>query len=297
MDIRKLRHVSVLAETLHFGQAAERVHLTQSALSRSVLALEDEIGLRLFDRDRSGVRLTAAGRQLVEQMRPLLRSAGHLVQHMALLREGAAGALAIGAGPFPAATLVPEALLVLQASHPGLHVTLRVDHSESLAQQLAREEIEMFVADVRRATPLPDGVRVQPLCVHHGGLFCRAGHPLARRRALAPADLAGQRIAAVQLPPPLAKALRKLAGGAAPPGVTCDNVYLLKELARRSDVLLACTREALHAELARREFVELRWPALPPVAVTLGIATLEGRTRSPAAALFIETLLASAQRP
>ncbi len=300
MDLRKLEHAALLAETLNFARAAERAHLTQSALSRSIQALEHALGLRLFDRQHGGlggVTPTAAGRQLLERARPLLRAADDLDRDMALLRGAALGELPIGAGPFPAATLLPAALAGLGQSHPALRVSLQIDHTAALCELLAADRIELFVADSRDAEKRDDLV-VRRLATQQGGMFCRAAHPLARRRKLVVAELAGQRFASVHLPAAVRDNLLRMMrpAGEASWALTCDNVYLLKDLGRRSDVLLLCTEESLADELASGEFVKLPVIDLRPMPVAVSLFTRAGRTLSPAAALLAARLADEAKR-
>jgi DNA-binding transcriptional LysR family regulator len=292
MDIRKLRHVALLSETLHFVRAAERAHLTQSALSRSIQALESSLGLRLFDRQHGtgGVTVTAAGRQLLERAKPLLRAANDLDRDMGLLRDASLGELTIGAGPFPAVTLLPAALAGLQETHPALRVSLQIDHTQALSALLLADRIELFVADTR-ALP-KEGLVVQTLPTQQGNLFCRAAHPLARKRHVTKADIAHQRFASVHLPDAANEFLRRMTGlsGDMPSALICDNVYLLKDFASRSDVVLVSTEEALAKELTSGEFVHLRLEGLRPLRVNVGIVTRKGRTPSPAATLLIARL-------
>ncbi|HWO59558.1 MAG TPA: LysR family transcriptional regulator, partial [Umezawaea sp.] len=75
LDLRKLRYFLAVAEGLHFGRAAEELHIAQPALSRQIRALEHDLDAQLFTRDRHGVELTEAGRQLLADTGPLLASA------------------------------------------------------------------------------------------------------------------------------------------------------------------------------------------------------------------------------
>lgn len=291
MDLRKLQHAVLLAQTCHFARAAELAHITQSALSRSIHALEEELGMRLFERGKAGVSLTAAGRTLIQRAQPLLGSARDLTHDMGLFQRAELGSLSVGVGPFPAATLVPPALAALQTSHPGLSLRVEINHAAALVTLLEQELIELFVADTR-AEALPPGLAVEHVSVLQGGLFCRHSHPLAQRRELEFADFATQRLASVQLPSLVQDGLlRRLRGSRDSAfAVVCDNVYLLKEVARHSDVVLVCTREALATELASGEFVALEPQRWQPFQVSVGAVTLKGRSRSPAAELFIATL-------
>src|SRR5437764_3333892 len=75
LDLRKLRYFVAVADTLHFGRAAEQLHIAQPVLSRQIRALEQDLGAALFTRDSHGVVLTDAGKQLLADAAPLLASA------------------------------------------------------------------------------------------------------------------------------------------------------------------------------------------------------------------------------
>ena len=107
MDIKRLKHLVALAEERNFGRAAERVHLSQPAFSRSVQNAEAELGLQLFDRGSLEVSCTSAGSFVIERARKLLFDSRCLERDVSLYRERLIGDLAFGVGPFPAATLVP----------------------------------------------------------------------------------------------------------------------------------------------------------------------------------------------
>ncbi|MBS0317142.1 MAG: LysR family transcriptional regulator, partial [Proteobacteria bacterium] len=110
MDLKRLAHVVALADEGHFGRAAERVHLSQPAFSRSIQAIESDLGLRLFDRGTDGAKPTPAGGFLIERARRLLFDARCLQRDAALYRDSRLGDTAFGAGAFPAAALMPLVL-------------------------------------------------------------------------------------------------------------------------------------------------------------------------------------------
>lgn len=106
-DLRQFRHFVALAEHGHYARAAEAVNLSQPALSRSIQALEGQLGCTLVERGSRGVALTAHGRLVLEHARRLL--AGHRALHNAVsqLANLDSGELRLGGGPFPAARLLP----------------------------------------------------------------------------------------------------------------------------------------------------------------------------------------------
>src|SRR5574337_443604 len=96
IDLKRLAHVVALADEGHFGRAAERVHLSQPAFSRSIQAIESDLGLRLFDRGTDGAKPTPAGGFLIERARRLLFDARCLQRDAALYRDSKLGDTAFG---------------------------------------------------------------------------------------------------------------------------------------------------------------------------------------------------------
>ncbi|MDI7065621.1 LysR family transcriptional regulator, partial [Klebsiella pneumoniae] len=108
VNSRRLGHLIALAEEGSFARAAERVHLSQPALSRSIQALEEEVGMKLFDRAARGVAMTAAGRLLVERARRVLFETRCLFRDVELLKAHELGEVRIGLGPYAAVVLLPD---------------------------------------------------------------------------------------------------------------------------------------------------------------------------------------------
>ena len=149
MDLKHLTHLVALADERHFARAAERVHLSQPAFSRSIQALERALGQRLFDRDAGELRPTPAGVFLIERARRLLFDARCLQRDAELYAQSNFGDAALGAGPFPAATLMPRVLPELRRRYPNLRLRVEVGNWAQLLEQLRAERIEFFVADTR----------------------------------------------------------------------------------------------------------------------------------------------------
>ncbi len=289
MDLRQLKHLITLADTGRFVVAAEQVHLSQAAFSRSIQALEARIGLRLFDRGPKGAQLTAAGRVVAERARQLLFEQRCFDRDLDLLRSGALGELSFGVGPVPAATIVPPLLVALQRRQPDVMTRVRSGHGESLLALLHIEQIDFFIADPRMLSVDPR-LQTRFLGAIHGGLYCRSGHVLAGRRELALPDLLEHGIATVSASPTLREMLRQGFGlaptQALPIRLECDDFATLARLAHDSDALVLLPHAVALAATGLRR---LQLAGKPPgLSIQLHAIWLRGRSLSPAASLALE---------
>ena len=128
MDIKRLKHLVALADERNFGRAAERVHLSQPAFSRSVQSAEAELGLQLFDRGSLEVSCTSAGSFVIERARKLLFDSRCLERDVSMYRERLMGDIAFGVGPFPAATLLPALMVELRTRFAGINSRVEVNN-------------------------------------------------------------------------------------------------------------------------------------------------------------------------
>lgn len=187
VDLRKLRYFVAVAEELHFGRAAARLHIAQPVLSRQIRALEGELRAGLFVRDKRSTELTAAGRQLLEDARPLLASADALRRRVA---TAARGTSAFTVAFMPGIT-VTGAVRELSARHPGLTVELLRttwdDQTEVLHDGRADVGVVRLPVDRR-------GLSVRPLFREPRVAVLPAGHRLAGKESLRVGDLADEHL-------------------------------------------------------------------------------------------------------
>lgn len=290
MNQRQLQHLIALAEEGRFARAAERVHLSHAAFSRSIQALERQLGMRLFDRDPKGSRPTAAGEAVLLRARQLM-FANHCFQRdLALLRDGELGELDFGAGPIPAATLVPPLLAGLRDAAPGAVVRMRSGNMASLLDLLHAEAIDFFLAEPR-LMQADERLQTRPLGRIDGGLYCRSGHALARKAAVSGEVIAQYGIGMVSATPAIrAYVANSLGLGPAEPlpvVLECDDLHTLLGLARDTDLLVLLPHQlALSAGRSLR-CVSVKGTAAPLFADIHAI-WLRGRSLSPLAARAIE---------
>ncbi|MBC3841317.1 LysR family transcriptional regulator [Streptacidiphilus sp. 4-A2] len=187
VDLRKLRYFVAVAEESHFGRAAERLHITQPVLSRQIRALEQELDARLFDRGRQSTELTGAGRQLLEDARPLLAAARALGRRV---RQAAHGTATFTVGFMPGIT-VTGAVRDFTARHPELDV--RVLRTSWDTQVQAVHEGLLDVSFVRLPVDRR-GLTLRPVFCEPRVAVLPAHHRLAGRQSIVVAELATERL-------------------------------------------------------------------------------------------------------
>ena len=282
-DLRQLRHFVALAEHGHFARAAEAVHLSQPALSRSIQALEGSLGCTLVDRHSRGISLTAHGQLVLEHARRLLAGSRALSNAVSQLGNLSSGELRLGAGPYPAARLVPQALGRFAERYPQVRVQLLIENWQKLHQRLLDEEIELFVADIRE---LQDDTRLQvePLSSYPGILFCRPDHPLLQgRQRVQVTQLLDYPLAGVQLPQTVRQAVRQMSQRDEPLSIECDNFMVLKQLVSNSDVVSLAPWDVVAEDVAQGRLAVLDNGAKMAQHSAYGIVSRAGHSLSPGA--------------
>jgi DNA-binding transcriptional LysR family regulator len=187
VDLRKLRYFVAVAEQLHFGRAAEALHIAQPVLSRQIRALEDELKAQLFVRDKRATELTPAGRQLLADAGPLLASADALQRRVTRAARGA-GSFTIG---FMPGLIVTDAVRALASGHPELTVNvLRTSRDDQTA---VLRDGQADVSYIRLPADL-SGLEVQALLTEPRVAVFPADHRLAGKDTVSITDLADEHL-------------------------------------------------------------------------------------------------------
>ena len=187
VDLRKLRYFLAVAEELHFGRAADRLHIAQPVLSRQIRVLEGELGTELFLRDRRGTVLTPAGEQLVEEAGLLLANADALLRRV---RAAGEGVTRFTIGFMPGITLTPV-IRQLREHHPALDVRmLRTGwHDQVDVLHDARADVGIVRLPID-----PAGLEIRPLYTEPRLAVVAKAHRLAGKEAIRVADLAADHL-------------------------------------------------------------------------------------------------------
>ncbi|CAA9526299.1 MAG: hypothetical protein AVDCRST_MAG67-3703 [uncultured Solirubrobacteraceae bacterium] len=190
-DLRQLRAFVAVAEELNFTRAAERLHLAQQAVSKSVAQLERELGAELLQRTTRDVRLTQAGAALLESGREALAAADSAFESVQRIGQAVTGTVRIGVSPAVGVAIRKQAVDVLRAGAPELSVSFHEVRPAAVAPMLRSGSVDFVLARTAPSAPDIDSTALRPTPVE---LLVPAGHRLAGASAARLADLDGERL-------------------------------------------------------------------------------------------------------
>jgi DNA-binding transcriptional LysR family regulator len=182
--IHELRHVRAflkISETRNFTRAANDLHISQSALTVQIQQLEESLGVQLFDRNKRGVMLTAAGREVLGPLQRLFHDAQAIVDHTHELNVASTGFVTIAALPTVCAGVLAGLVHGFTQMHPGIRLQISDVVAERVREAVLKRQVD-FGIGTRHGRDAD--LRATPLFQDRLVLFVRAGHPLAKRNAI-----------------------------------------------------------------------------------------------------------------
>jgi DNA-binding transcriptional LysR family regulator len=195
MDTRQLAAFCAVVERKSFSEAAERLGVTQPAVSQQIRSLEERVGQQLLDRSGRRVEPTEAGNRLYRSAQRLLALERQLLEEVAGDAEGPLrGQLAIGASTGPGGTVVPVLLCEFAEANPEVTVDLTISDTQTIVDRVARRELELGIVG---ATPRNRSVAYEPFFRDEVVLVCPPGHAFAGK-TVSLDDLRGERLIAMQ---------------------------------------------------------------------------------------------------
>lgn len=175
-DLRSARYFVAVAEELHFGRAAERLHMSQPPLSQAIRRLEKDVGAALFERTHRKVALTPAGEAFLAACRPLLEQAANVAEIPRLAAEGHSVRLTIGAVASALTWPLPHALTRLREQSPEVSVSIEEIDTDEVVGRLGDGSIDVALA---RLAASRAGVRTRILLREEFIVIAPADHPAA----------------------------------------------------------------------------------------------------------------------
>jgi len=289
MDIDALQAFVAVANAESFSRAAERLYLSQPAVSKRIAGLESELGTHLFDRIGRRVRLTEAGRTLLPRAGDLLQEVADIKRRITNLSGEVAGTLSMGTSHHIGLRRLPPVLRRYSTDHPDVRLDIQFMDSEVVCQQVERGDLEFGVVTLPPAPP--ETLELTPLWSDPLDVVVGRDHPLAEKRHIS-----------------IAKLLEHTA--VLPASDTYTRAFLLEALGTQAESLRVGMSTNFLETLKMLASTGLGWTLLPrtmqdddliPIAVrglalrrTLGVVTHRGRTLSNAARAMIHACETSA---
>jgi len=293
LNERRLQAAALLAEVHYMPSVAQSMGTSQSAVSQAIARLEDMLGQPLFLRTAHGMVPTDAGRRWIERFERVLAELRHIPEDIAALAGRVQGVVTIGALPLGRSQVLPLAVAAVLEKHPRLRIRSLESPYDELTAGLLSGRID-FIVGALRAAP-GEAFVAHALLEDKTALIARAGHPLAQRKRVRLADLAGYPWVLSRAGTPLRVSLEQFfqRQGVEPPApaVETGDLALLRGLLLASDMLTVLSAHQLHHEVRTGQLVVLPFE-MPGMERNIGVTTRRGAHLSPGA----RALLAEIER-
>ncbi|OTG84132.1 hypothetical protein B9T31_13315 [Acinetobacter sp. ANC 4558] len=188
MNIRQLQHFLQVMETGSLSLAAEKVYLSESALSRSLRALEDELRVPLFDRSNRRLQPTAYAFEYLERAKRIVFDEREGARALTMMKLGDYGSLKIGLGSSLAMDFLSPMIKTMLKESPNIRIQALVQSSDILLEELLKEKLDFFIGDVKLVAGIGE-ISVEPLYNCDVAWFARKDHPLACKKNITIKDI------------------------------------------------------------------------------------------------------------
>jgi len=286
MNLQQLDHFLAVVETQSFSRAADKLHLTQPALSRSIQALEEELGGPLLERGKNKT-LTSLGELALARARRVRVELAELRRSARILADVEGGTLRLGLGPAPTAMLSVHLLQHMMQRYPAIKVQLSGGTADMQLQELRDGDVDALILH-RTQVPPDDDLTLDLFPPTPLGFVCRAGHPLQHVHELSFTELRKYPLAASgrAMSHDVLHRLNEYFGNRThfhdAIQYQSNDVNALVEVVRRSDAVFFGVLQVARVWLECGELVPLHLS--PPLALSsqFMFVTLDGKTPPPA---------------
>lgn len=289
MNIKHLEHFIGLTDTGSFSRAADKLFITQSALSRSIQNLEQELGGKLLDRIGKRNILTPLGEEVARRARQIIQGTASLKLSAKLFQQGSGGKIRVGLGSGPGALLMTPLLCHIAVHRPHVQTNITRGSTELQLMQLRARQLDALVVDVRRVVPAED-LHIEFLAELRAGFVCRKDHPLAQQRSISLEDLLAYPVASTPLADEVARIIIERYGPKANPKsmttLECEDITSLIETIHRTDAIFLGIVAAARTGIKDGKLVELRVKPALNASAQFAYVTLAGSTEAPIMTFF-----------
>lgn len=279
MNLRDLQYIVALADTGHFGAAAERCHVSQPTLSAQVKKLEDYLGVALFERQPRKVVVTEAGAAIIERARHIVQEAEDIRELARASRNPLEGRLRVGLIPTIAPYLLPRVSSQLRKAVPDLQLLLQELQTAPLLGALREGELDMGILALPAGT---QGLETRSLFAEAFVVAMPRKHPLTARKRLRPADLAGEPLLLLEEGHCLRDQAIEACGNLAVPteqDLRATSLETLRQMVAMGLGITLLPRLAAEGPMASPRGLEIRPFAPPPPTRLVGAAWRPSTTR------------------
>lgn len=237
MELRQLKYFVSAAETMSFSEASRRCFITQSAISQQIKALEEELGLVLFVRSASSLRLTADGQELLVMAQSILREVDDVSEHFKTVHRMLGGQLNVGIGSF-IEPYIRKATAKMIEQYPKVRLNLIYAQAHILNKLLLNHEID--IAFTMNTAYQDEAIESEPAIPFHLSAVMRRNHPLAKLEKVTIDDVLKQRVI---MPDCAKRSLETIGNYAAIPFdkfktvVTCNDPDAMRNLVQETNLV------------------------------------------------------------
>lgn len=296
---RRLQHLLVLAEHAHFGRAAHSLGISQPALTKSLQALEAELGVTLLDRKWGAVTLTAFGELVVRRGKSWLTAEDDLRREIAMLAGNDIGSLKVALGPYPSITSGFPGATRLLARYPEIRIMVREANWRDVANLVNAQAVDLGMAEIS----MLEGQKqfaTELVGRHSGYFFCKAGHPLLGAAPVKLRQLLEYPWVSTRIPYRVSSLLPKELGRAGMidpmngdfvPAIEIDVPLQVASFLTHSDAVAPATLTTMEQALRSGEVAVLASSDIP-LQTNYGFIYLKNRSLPPAALAYMQEIRA-----
>ena len=238
---RDIRQVMAVAEKGSIRRAADVLGMTQPGLSKNLRLIEDRLGVSLFERSTSGVKLTAAGAMLVDRGRQVLLDLSAIERDIEDSSRGESGQVTVGLGTVIAIEAAASLLAEAHRLHPGISVGVTVNDPDTLLEMLSAGRLDFGVFHLEPSR-LTGDFTARVVLKTRPVILVGPHHPLAGRTEVDPHELSRYRIAAPRIYPSLGRWLEERTGAPLKPALVGSDFFQIAELLQLADVYTIASR-------------------------------------------------------
>lgn len=296
---RRLQHLMILIEYGHFGRAANALEISQPALSKSIQALEAELGVTLVDRKGPSITPTIFGELVIRKSAGLLAAEDDLRREISLLASHEVGSLKVALGPYPSILSGYASVARLLVKHPKIQVAVHVAGWRDVAQKVLARTVDLGIAEISELQGNEE-LTTELLVQHQAYVLCRPNHPLFKLNQVSLAQITQYPWVCSRIPSRFVGVLPKMLGAAGVldtdngdfvPAIEIDVPMQLAEFLNGTDALVFSPLGNMERELLAGD------ARIVPV-TDLGLKSgygfiyLKNRSLSPATQAYMEQIRA-----